>query len=49
MFRNGRQLVRLINQLLDFSKLESGRMSLKTKEIKINLLTDLPEVPNNEH
>ena len=35
MFRNGRQLVRLINQLLDFSKLESGRMSLKTKEINI--------------
>jgi ArsR family transcriptional regulator, cadmium/lead-responsive transcriptional repressor len=22
---------------------------LKTKEIKINLLTDLPKVPNNEH
>jgi signal transduction histidine kinase/ligand-binding sensor domain-containing protein/DNA-binding response OmpR family regulator len=35
MARNGRNLLRLINQLLDFSKLESGRMSLKAKEMNI--------------
>jgi signal transduction histidine kinase/ligand-binding sensor domain-containing protein/DNA-binding NarL/FixJ family response regulator len=35
MSRNGRNLLRLINQLLDFSKLESGRMSLKAREINI--------------
>ena len=35
MARNGRNLLRLINQLLDFSKLESGRMSLKAKKMNI--------------
>ena len=35
MFRNGRNLLKLINQLLDFSKLESGRMSLKAREMNI--------------
>ena len=38
MSRNSRQLLRMINQLLDFSKAESGRMLLKAKEVNIVLL-----------
>ncbi|MFT5142803.1 MAG: signal transduction histidine kinase/ligand-binding sensor domain-containing protein [Rhodothermales bacterium] len=40
MLRNSRRLLRLINQLLDLSKLESGRMSLKVME---GSLADLVE------
>lgn len=40
MLRNSRRLLRLINQLLDLSKLESGRMKLKVME---GSLTDLVE------
>ncbi|MCB9503828.1 MAG: response regulator [Deferribacteres bacterium] len=36
--RNGRRLLRLINQLLDISKLESGRMSLQARPESINKL-----------
>lgn len=35
MLRNARRLLRLINQLLDLSKLESGKMSLAKKRINI--------------
>ncbi len=40
MLRNSRRLLRLINQLLDVSKLESGRMKLRVME---GSLTDLVE------
>ncbi|NNE70835.1 MAG: response regulator, partial [Rhodothermales bacterium] len=40
MLRNSRRLLRLINQLLDLSKLESGRMKLKVMD---GSLTDLVE------
>ncbi|MFT4604113.1 MAG: signal transduction histidine kinase/ligand-binding sensor domain-containing protein [Rhodothermales bacterium] len=40
MLRNSRRLLRLINQLLDLSKLESGRMKLKVMDAS---LTDLVE------
>jgi signal transduction histidine kinase/ligand-binding sensor domain-containing protein/DNA-binding response OmpR family regulator len=35
MARNSRQLLRLINQFLDFSKLEAGRMTLQAREVKL--------------
>ncbi len=35
MLRNARRLLRLINQLLDLSKLESGRMDLQKKRINV--------------
>jgi len=37
MLRNARRLLRLINQLLDLSKLESGKMNLKCKEIDLKI------------
>ncbi|OGU32812.1 MAG: hypothetical protein A2X67_11785, partial [Ignavibacteria bacterium GWA2_55_11] len=33
--RNSRRLLRLVNQLLDFSKLESGQMSLRVREMDV--------------
>jgi signal transduction histidine kinase/AraC-like DNA-binding protein len=35
VYNNSRQLLQLINQLLDFSKLEEGRMTLKAAEVNI--------------
>jgi signal transduction histidine kinase/ligand-binding sensor domain-containing protein/DNA-binding response OmpR family regulator len=35
MHRNAKQLLTLINQLLDFRKLESGNMTLKTESIEL--------------
>jgi len=35
MLQNGRQLLRLINQLLDISKLESGKMTLNARPVNI--------------
>ena len=42
MMRNGRRLLRLINQLLDLSKLEVGKMSLQTSQS--NLVQVLKEI-----
>ena len=39
MLRNARRLQRLINQLLDISKLESGKMELKLTEANLSDLT----------
>jgi signal transduction histidine kinase/ligand-binding sensor domain-containing protein/DNA-binding response OmpR family regulator len=35
MYRNSQQLLRMINQLLDFSKFEAGQMYLKAREVNL--------------
>ena len=41
MLRNSRRLLRLINQLLDVAKLESGRMNLKARRQDLQALLDM--------
>jgi len=41
MLRNARRLLRLINQLLDVSKLESGKMDLKARRGDLRTLLDM--------
>ncbi|HEX8386997.1 MAG TPA: ATP-binding protein, partial [Rubricoccaceae bacterium] len=41
MLRNSRRLLRLINQLLDVAKLESGKMNLKARRQDLRVLLDM--------
>ena len=38
IYRNSRYLQRLINQIIDFNKLDAGKLQLKRKEVSLNTL-----------